>query len=177
MIKDKARTGFIGDGTSTYGGIGGLILPNDTMLEKVCRSLVAHGRDSIYTNIDDDDINDSIVLKQMIERRYSFERVGYSYRATELEAAIALSELNRWEDNIEKRRNNAKFLTNLLDDLRPDLQLPFIPAGFTHSFMMYSMVLSDKYERDLFLMHLENNGIETRYMFPLLNQPIYKRIV
>jgi len=61
---------------------------------------MAHGRDSIYTNIDQDDTDDQKLKKQMIERRYSFDRVGYSYRCTELEAAIALSELYRGESNI-----------------------------------------------------------------------------
>ena len=58
------------------------------------------------------------VLKQMIERRYSFERVGYSYRATELEAAIALSELERREENIGRRRFAAAHLKNLLSNLQ-----------------------------------------------------------
>lgn len=156
------------------GGVGGLITTNDSKLAEISRSLMAHGRDSIYTNIDQDDTEDPALMKQMIERRYKFDRVGYSYRATELEAAIALSELERAPENISIRRANAKQLTSLLDNLSA-VQLPYIPSDTTHSFMMYPMVLTDG-DRDKLLMYLEKNGIETRYMFPLLSQPIYRKL-
>ncbi len=155
------------------GGVGGLITTQDPKLEEICRSLMAHGRDSIYTNIDQDDSDDAVLRKQMIERRYSFERVGYSYRATELEAAIALSELERANENIRTRQMNAGHLTYLLSDI-PELQLPFIPNGYSHSFMMYPMVVDG--DRDKLLMYLEERGIETRYLFPLLSQPIYRKL-
>ena len=157
------------------GGVGGLVTTNNDRLAEICRSLMAHGRDSIYTNIDQDDAADDILLKQMIERRYRFERVGYSYRATEVEAAIALSELERWYPNIQTRQDNAELLTSLLSDL-PQLQLPVIPIDRTHSFMMFPMVVARGVDRDKFLMHLEKNWIETRLLFPLLSQPIYKEL-
>lgn len=156
------------------GGVGGIVTTNDSSLAETCRSLMAHGRDSIYTNIDADDSDDELLRKQMIERRYRFERIGYSYRATELEAAIALSELERYKSNIGTRRANAKRLTELLLDI-PQLQLPWTPHGYTHSFMMFPIVLKQgEALRDHLLMHLEERGIETRYLFPLLSQPIYR---
>ena len=110
-----------------------------------------------------------------MERRYSFERVGYSYRATELEAAIALSELERSDEIIARRRANAKYLKDKLRDVS-QLQLPWTPFGYEHSFMMFPMVVKDTDDREKFLMHLEANGVETRYLFPLLSQPIYKKL-
>ena len=157
------------------GGVGGIVTTNSDKLAELARSLMQHGRDNIYTNIDQDDEADDKLLKAMIERRYSFERVGYSYRATEMEAAIALSELEVAEDNIARRRTNAKYLTCLLSDLE-DLQLPVIPEGYTHSFMMYPMVLNSQLNREDFLLHLERKGIETRLLFPLLTQPVYLKM-
>jgi dTDP-4-amino-4,6-dideoxygalactose transaminase len=179
---DGRSVGSFGDLAcfSTYvahlivGGVGGIVTTSDSHLAEICRSLIAHGRDSIYTNIDQDDSDDKDLRKQMIERRFRFVRVGYSYRATELEAAIALSELNRWDSNIAIRRANAAALTSLLSGLE-QLQLPSIPKGRTHSFMMYPMVLKIG-DRDRLLTYLETNGIETRYLFPLLNQPIYQSL-
>ena len=158
------------------GGVGGLVTTNDPELVEICRSLMAHGRDSIYTNIDQDDAASDDLLKQMISRRYSFDRVGYSYRCTELEAAIACSELEHWERNITIRRTNAAYLTKMLRDLKEYLQLPVVPAGYEHSFMLYPMVLASFIDRDKFLLHLEQRGIETRYMFPLLTQPVYRKL-
>jgi perosamine synthetase len=156
------------------GGVGGLITTSNDKLAEICRSLMAHGRDNIYTNIDQDDTDDTDILTKMIERRYRFERVGYSYRATELEAAIAMSELEAAEKNINTRRHNAFILTRLLEGL--PLQLPYIPEGMEHSFMMYPMVMTREGSRDDLLLYLEKNGIETRYLFPLLSQPIYQKL-
>jgi dTDP-4-amino-4,6-dideoxygalactose transaminase len=114
-------------------------------------------------------------LQDIIERRFKFDRVGYSYRATELEAAIALSELEYWEENIGKRRWNAARLTGLLSDLK-SLRFTRIPDGMTHSFMMFPIIVSNTVNREKLLMYLEERGIETRYLLPLLSQPIYQRL-
>ncbi len=158
------------------GGIGGLVTTNSDGLADLCRSYMQHGRNAAYTNIDQDDTDEAAVLRDMIPRRYKFERVGYSYRATELEAAIALSEFEWWGLNIKIRRLNAEYLTVRLADLKSIIQLPVIPEGYEHSFMMYPMVLSPLIDRDDFLLYLEMNGIETRYLFPLLSQPIYEKL-
>ena len=190
VIEDSCETMFAGiDGRSvgtfgdmacfsTYvahlivGGVGGLVTTNNPAYDELCRSLMAHGRDSIYTSIDDDDD----ITKNMIERRYKFDRVGYSYRCTEIEAAIALSELERWEENISTRRHNAWLLSTNLVHLQDKIQLPYTPEGYEHSYMMYPMVAREGVERDKLLLHMEQKGIETRFMFPLLSQPIYKRL-
>jgi perosamine synthetase len=178
-IEDRS-VGTFGDMAcfSTYvahlivGGVGGLVTTNDPAYDELCRSLMAHGRDSIYTSIDDDDQ----ITKDMIERRYKFDRVGYSYRCTEIEAAIALSELERWPLNLYTRRQNAAMLTRLLSPYADRLQLPSIPDGYKHSFMMYPFVCKAGVNRDALLLHMEQKGIETRFMFPLLSQPVYKKL-
>ncbi len=158
------------------GGVGGLVTTGDKELATMCRSLMAHGRDQIYLNIDDDDAIDDPQLEQMIRRRYNFVRLGYSYRATELEAAIALSELEHWEEIIARRRQNAARLIALLKPFEEQLQLPTIPPGVEHSFMMFPLVAREPVDRDRLLLFLERRGIETRYLFPLLGQPIYQRL-
>lgn len=157
------------------GGVGGFVTTNSPEYTNILRSLMAHGRDSIYTDIDQDDSDNQTLRKQMIERRYRFERLGYSYRATEMEAALALSSLEDWLKNVITRKENANFLTKCLKNLEYFLQLPIIPDGATHSWMMYPIVLKTG-NRDRLLMHLEGNGIETRLMFPLLSQPIYRKL-
>ena len=154
------------------GGVGGLVTTNNSTYDELCRSFMAHGRDSIYTTIDDDDK----VSKDMIERRYKFDRVGYSYRCTEIEAAIALSELERWEENLRTRRYNAASLTKLLKPFEDKLQLPYTPDGYEHSYMMYPAVCKEGVDREALLLYMEQHGIETRYLFPLLSQPIYQKL-
>lgn len=158
------------------GGVGGLITTQDARLAEIARSLMAHGRDSIYTNIDADDGLSGSGLQNIIERRFKFDRVGYSYRATEMEAAIALSELERIDENIKTRQRNADRLTLLLKKFKKQLQLPIVPSGCSHSYMMYPMVCKKGVDRDKLLLFLEERGIETRFLFPLLSQPIYKTL-
>lgn len=158
------------------GGIGGLVTTQEDNLALMCRSLMAHGRDHIYMNIDDDDAIQDEKFEQIVKRRFNFIRLGYSYRATELEAAIALSEFEQWRENIRCRRQNAARLVGLLKPLEPYLQLPFIPADTEHSFMMFPIVVRDHDCRDKLAVHLERRGIETRYLFPLLSQPVYRKL-
>jgi CDP-6-deoxy-D-xylo-4-hexulose-3-dehydrase len=176
--------GSFGDAAcfSTYvnhlvtGGVGGLITTNNDQLAEISRSLMAHGRDSIYTNIDMDDSDDLDLRRQMIERRLKFDRLGFSYRATEMEAAIALSELERVDNNIRQRQANADYLTDFLHRLGLPFQLPYVPVGMTHSYMMYPIVCDDGVDREPLLMYLEKHGIETRLLFPLLENPIYRKL-
>ena len=157
------------------GGVGGLVTTNDDKLAELCRSLMAHGRDSIYSNIDADDGLSGSGLQNIIERRFKFDRVGYSYRATEIEAAIALSELERFEQNVAKRRRNAELLIQLLSSL-PELQLPYTPWDSTHSYMMFPIICQGGVDREKLLMYLEEHEVETRWMFPLLESPVYRKL-
>jgi CDP-6-deoxy-D-xylo-4-hexulose-3-dehydrase len=160
------------------GGVGGLVTTNDSELLAICRSLMNHGRDGLYITIDDDNNVTDQNLERIIKARYSFDRVGYSYRCTEIEAAIALSELECWKENISRRRHNADLLTRRLDVnfFSKFLQLPLVPEGMEHSYMMYPLMVKAGYDREALLLFLEKKGIETRYLFPLLNQPVYTKL-
>ena len=54
------------------------------------------------------------------------------------------------------------------------LQTPAIRPDCEHSFMMYPLVLRQEAKRDL-VNFLEDNGVETRDMLPLTNQPVYRK--
>ncbi len=108
-------------------------------------------------------------------RRFSFVSLGHSFRATELEAAIGLGQFERRQRIVNTRQRNARRLTRALRDLKEHIQLPSIPPGRDHMFMMYPIVL--KNERKEGLVHfLEESGIETRDLLPLINQPVYRRL-
>ena len=156
-------------------GVGGLVLSNDLELAAMMKSLFNHGRDGIYLAIDDDDTRDATKLVSIIERRFHFADVGYSYRATELEAAIGLAQLERWEEIITARQGNAAVLTEGLEPLQAHLQLPRIRPDAEHVFMMYPIVVRDPaISRDELVLFLEQQRIETRPMLPLINQPVYR---
>lgn len=155
-------------------GIGGFCTTNNSRLAVMMRSLMNHGRDAIYISIDDDN-KDNPRFSQVIARRFKFVRLGFNFRATELEAAIGLAQMMRKEEIIERRRNNARYLTEGLKDLNEFIQLPTIPDDRDHNFMVYPIVVKHGNKRKL-VNFLEQNSIETRDMLPLLNQPVYVKL-
>ena len=155
-------------------GVGGICTTNDPELVVMLKSLMNHGRDSIYIAMDNDK-KSGYELFKIVERRFKFVKLGHSFRATELEAAIGLGQLEHKDIIITKRRYNANYLTDGLRDLQEFLQLPKIPKDRDHNFMMYPIVVEKGSKRDL-VAFLEENLIETRDMMPLLNQPVYRKL-
>lgn len=161
-------------------GVGGVVTTNNPEYAIKVKSLMNHGRDSIYLTIDDDNNLEKETNKEafkMIDRRFSFVDVGYSYRLTEMEAALGIEQLEKIHQIIKKRQFNANYLIKGLKEFSDLIQLPIIPKDRTHVFLGFPIVIKDKkISRDKLILFLEKHGIETRYMMPLLNQPIYKEI-
>ncbi|MEO8580980.1 MAG: DegT/DnrJ/EryC1/StrS family aminotransferase [Patescibacteria group bacterium] len=156
-------------------GVGGLATTSDENLALRMRSLMNHGRDFAYLNIDQDDVAKGNKLFDIVERRFRYTSVGHSARCTELEAALGCAQLPDLPDIVSSRQKNALTLIKLLNDLQEELQLPSIPEGRTHSFMLFPLLLK-KESKAAFIRYLESHQIETRYLMPLLTQPIYKRL-
>ncbi len=58
------------------------------------------------------------------------------------------------------------------------MQLPKIRAETEHAFMLFPLLIKNKSLKiEKLLLFLELNGIETRFMLPILNQPIYRKIL
>lgn len=171
VIEDSCETMFVnkvvGDVAcfSTYlahllvTGIGGFITTNDKELATTMRSIMFHGRDESYLNIDDKPAD--------ISKRFYFPRFGYSDRMTELEAALGLGDLDNWQEMIEQRQNNAIYLAEYLPK---EIIIP-VKYFINHAFMFFPMLVEN---RDELAKYLEKCGIDTRLMMPLTTQPLVK---
>lgn len=178
-------------------GVGGICTTNDKDLAILLRSLNNHGRDSIYISIDDDNNKDDIELKEIISKRFSFVHLGHSFRLTEMEWAIGLAQLeDELDDIIASRLRNAMILNGIFHQrgLTRYINVPLIRKNATHSFMIYPITINDnqftemvkteipldvitqmtKQVRSGLINFLEHNGIETRDLLPVINQPVYK---
>lgn len=135
-------------------GVGGLAITNDEKLSDLMWSYANHGR------------------QRMGEFR--FERIGYSARPTEMQAALGLEELKRLPGYLKRRREIAERLNVGLSDYC-DLLLPVVRADEAHAYMMYPIVLKEtsKVSKWMLCTYLNRRGIETREMVPLINQPCY----
>lgn len=156
-------------------GVGGFLVGDSPKMEAVARSYIFHGRHESYLSIDDDDQSDQL---ETLKNRFRFDRLGFHYRLTEMEAAIGLSQLEGKQAvaGIKKRQQLAGELIKQLTPLKRWLQLPYVPAGYTHAFMMFPLLILDpKIDQWQLMIWLEKNGIETRALLPLLNQPAYRQ--
>jgi CDP-6-deoxy-D-xylo-4-hexulose-3-dehydrase len=175
--------GSIGDvGTfSTYvahflvTGVGGFCTTNNPELADDIRSLMNHGRDTIYISCTDDQNVTESMLEKIVARRFSFVQVGHSFRCTEMEAAIGIGQLARADEIIRRRKEIADKFTSRLARFSGEIQLPTCPPDRTHSYMLYGVTVRNDTKVKL-VNHLESLNIETRDLLPLINQPIYRRL-
>ncbi len=156
-------------------GVGGITTTSNPELAVMLRSLANHGRDSIYVNIDDDKTKNKKKFREVIKRRFRFVRLGHSFRITEIEAALGLSQLNRWQSIVKRRKEIASRYLHGFKKLNEFLQLPVTPKDRDHTFMLFGIVYKQGDKTDL-INFLEDNGIETRDLLPLINQPVYVKL-
>lgn len=158
-------------------GIGGIVCTSDQRQAEILRSLVAHGRACTCERCIASD-GKTVCPKRMkteIDRRFCFERIGYSYRVGELEGALGLAQLERKDEIMEKRHKNAAYLIHGLEKFEDLIQLPRHPDNMEHTYMMFPILVrkESRIKVKEFVRYLESRNIETRPMLPLLNQPIY----
>ncbi len=158
-------------------GVGGVCTTSDAELYVLLKSLMNHGRDSIYTRIDDDKNAGGRRLFEIADRRFSFVRLGHSFRATEMEAALGIAQYEERGPAMARRREVAAMLTAGLREWESVFQLPRARPGADHGFMFYPITLRDaRADRAKLIQFLEERGIETRYVLPLINQPVYRAL-
>jgi dTDP-4-amino-4,6-dideoxygalactose transaminase len=133
-------------------GVGGMILTNSKRYDQIARSYMNHGR------IDDG-------------THFQFGRVGYSSRATEMEAAIGCAALEHVDTDLVQRQYLAKwYITHL-----HDLPIQYTPYHPDHSWMFYPIKLKGA-SRQKLMAHLKQFGIESREAMPLISQPVFKKL-
>lgn len=154
-------------------GVGGAVLASDDKLATTCRSLMQHGRSPDYLKIEDDDGLDDAAIASMMRARYSFERWGHSYRATELEAALGVGLIDEEKsENIIAAERSLAFLRirDALASFSEWIQQP----GFTRddSPLFYPLLCRNEMTCAGLGEAFEKAGIETRPLMPLLTQKI-----
>jgi dTDP-4-amino-4,6-dideoxygalactose transaminase len=150
-------------------GVGGIAITSNPDLAQIMRSLVNHGIDlsELPTGAKYD--------PTWLARKFRFNRIGHSFRITEIEAAIGLAQLDALPAYIAQRQWNAAYLTERLQPLDDIgiLTLPKTADHNIHSWMVYPIVLVADSKWPV-MEHLQAHGIECREMMPLTNQPAYQ---
>jgi len=153
-------------------GVGGICITSNVEYAAKIRSLVNHGMEIKNLNVDD-----NVSPMPQTGRRFKFDAIGHSFRITEFEAALALSQLDSLHMRISSgsRARNAMHLITGLNSINQrdhtDIQLPVTKDYNTHAWMMFPIMWDG--QKDEVIKYLNDRGIETRDMLPVLDQPIY----
>lgn len=149
-------------------GVGGFAVMNDDGLNLLTRSYANHGRNTDYLP--------GYCKGTDIRKRFRFDRIGYSCRGTEFEAALGLAQMNGLKRHIARRREIAMALYDALDAWEFNMQNPY--ADPSHTFMMYPIIIKEnsKIRKYHLCNYLERHGIETRDMMPITTQPCYQQV-
>lgn len=103
---------------------------------------------------------------QSEKQRYEYHCMGYNYRMMDLQAAIALGQLERLEKITNKRIENARLLTQGLKDVE-GITPPFVKPNLKHVFHQYTIKVDGfKLTRDELMEHLKKNDIGCGIYYP-----------
>jgi perosamine synthetase len=136
-------------------GEGGMVLTNDAGYAEKARSL----RNLCFRP----------------ERRFYHTELGYNFRLTNLQAALGLAQLERFDEIVAKKRWMGQAYTERLQGI-PGLQLPVEEAWARHVYWMYGLVLDEGRGMDAveFARRLKAEGVETRPFFlGMHEQPVF----
>jgi perosamine synthetase len=142
---------FFADKTFTTGGEGGMIITNDEKLYERLLYFRNQGR--------------------LSSGSFIHPQIGYNFRMTDLQCAVGLAQIRKFNKILAKRLTNHKIYEKYLGDsnfikiIKPFSYSTFTPFRFNILIENLAGLIE----------FLEKNGIQTRGMFyPLHRQPCYK---
>lgn len=143
-------------------GEGGMILTNSGRYNNLLSSIREFGRIS-------QEGSRFLEIKRLgiYDRRYIFERLGYNFRMTELQASIGIEQLKKLDQFNKKRIDNAMYYIKALSEYKNLIQLPVIKEGTKHTFYGFLIAVREDapFTRMELVNFLEQNLIETRPFF------------
>jgi perosamine synthetase len=128
-------------------GEGGMVLTNNKEWADKAASLRDHGMSK--------------------ERRYYHPVIGYNYRMTNLQAAVGVAQMERIDEFIERKRQQAALYNKHLAGI-PGITLPPEAEWAYNVYWMYSILVDDTHfgcDATALMAHLRLNSIDSRPFF------------
>ena len=111
------------------------------------------------------------------DHKYTYSHVGYNLKATDMQAALGVSQIAKLPFFIERRKENFAYLKQALEPLSEWLQLPVAGEHADPSWFGFPIGIKEgaPFTRDQMTRHLDSKKIGTRLIFAgnLLRQPAY----
>jgi CDP-6-deoxy-D-xylo-4-hexulose-3-dehydrase len=186
------RTGSFGD-TATVSfypahhittGEGGAVFSKSPLVAKQVESFRDWGRDCYCETGHDNTCNKRFGwqlgdLPAGYYHKYTYTHIGYNLKATDMQAALGVTQLAKLDSFVEARRRNFAYLYDKLKDVE-GLILPKATEHSEPSWFGFPITLEPTHpvNREELLRHLETLKIGTRLMFAgnLMKQPAYRNV-
>ena len=180
------KSGSIGDiGTSSFYpphhitmGEGGAVYTANPLLHKIIRSLRDWGRDCVCDPGQDNRCGHRFDrqygnLPMGYDHKYVYSHFGYNLKATDMQAAIGLAQLEKLPEFVVRRRENFESLRKRLEPYASWLVLPEPCPDSRPSWFGFLLTCREGISRNRLTVDLEATGIQTRMLFAgnLLRHP------
>jgi CDP-6-deoxy-D-xylo-4-hexulose-3-dehydrase len=165
-------------------GEGGAVLVNSPLVKKQAESFRDWGRDCYCESGQDDTCHKRYqwqlgTLPEGYDHKYIYSHIGYNLKATDMQAALGLSQLENVDEFSRRRKENFNILFEALADVK-GLILPKATPGSDPSWFGFPITVAPEtgVSRDQLVQHLNANQIGTRLLFAgnILRQPAYKNV-
>jgi len=164
-------------------GEGGAVVPKDGRWKRVAESVRDWGRDCWCEPGKDNTCGKRFTqqLGQLpcgYDHKYTYSNVGYNLKATDMQAAIGLSQLKKLDGFVAARRSNWQKIfdgINASPVLKENLTPVLATEGTTPSWFGFPMFASEAVDREKLVSYLEEHKVGTRLVFggDLTRQPAY----
>jgi dTDP-4-amino-4,6-dideoxygalactose transaminase len=164
ILEDSAQSHL-----ATYNGAAAGSFGVGTFSFYATKNLTTGEGGMITTN--DDTIADRlrVLRNQGMRERYVYEVAGHNYRLTDLQAALVLPQLDRYDATVATRKTNAARLTAGLENV-PGIAVPSELDGRSHVWHQYTIRVTEDsdLDRDEFAAKLHEAGVGAGVYYPKL---------
>jgi len=148
---------------------GGIIVTDNSQFAEIIRSLRSHGR-SCKCKVCLLNLGSNYCPQRFqhgYDTRFVFERIGYSVKMNELEAAVGLGNLKIYKEIFKRRRRNLLLTKERFKKFRPYLTTIEETKDEVIGPHAFPMIVQKNtyFNRNQLVEFLEKNGIEARYLF------------
>lgn len=166
-------------------GEGGAVYTNNSTLKRAAESFRDWGRDCWCPSGKDNTCKKRFnwqlgSLPHGYDHKYIYSHFGYNLKATEMQAAIGVVQLDKLDLYSQMRRNNFAFLRESLEPLSQFFILPNPTKHSEPSWFGFPLTLKEActFTRTELTRFLESKNIQTRMLFAgnLLRHPMFNEI-
>jgi len=105
---------------------------------------------------------------------YDVKELGYNYRMTDFQAALGVGQMERYQENLNARRKNAKLYCKLLKE---ENSILYTEYSEYNSYFLFQIILDSSISRDPVLIGLKESGVgvSIHYATPVPLMSYYKK--